>query len=143
MKMQDQIILREIVKNSRMGMEAIDALMPYVKKEQFAREISRQAMDYGAYYEKAANKLSQVDKHIYKSSLGKSNMLRSGIWMQTFMDSSTSHLAEMMIQGANRGITEMYKALHRNIYCSTDVRALAKELMDMEEKSINKLRDYL
>ena len=143
MKNQDQVILREIQKNTHMGLEAIDALMPRVKDESFAKEIARQSMAYGEYYEKATNELLKEEKRLYKDIKGKDIMLRSGIWMQTFMDGSTSHMAEMMIQGANRGITDMYKILNHNRHASGNISSLAKELMDMEEKTITRLRDYL
>lgn len=143
MKNQDQVILREIQKNAHMGMEAIDALMPRVKEESFARELAKQSMMYGDYYEKATNQLLNEEKRLYKDVAGTNMMLRGGIWMSTFMNGSTSHMAEMMIQGANRGITDMYKVLNHNKHATPNVSALAKELMDMEEKSITKLRDYL
>ncbi len=143
MKNQDQVILREIQKNTHMGLEAIDALMPRVKDESFAKEIARQSMLYGEYYEKATNELLHEDKRLYRDVKGTNIMLRAGVWMQTFMDSSTSHMAQMMIQGANKGITDMYKILNHNRHASGNVSILAKELMDMEEKTIKKLRNYL
>ena len=48
MKNQDQVILREIQKNAHMGLEAIDALMPRVKKEEFARELAEQSVCTGS-----------------------------------------------------------------------------------------------
>lgn len=143
MKNQDQVILREIQKNAHMGMEAIDALMPRIKKGEFAKELAKESMTYGEYYEKATNMLKHEDKRLYKDVAGKNMMLRGGIWMKTFMNGSTSHMAEMVIQGANRGITDMYKVLNHNRHASGNITAMAKELMDTEEKSITRLRDYL
>ncbi len=143
MKNQDQVILREIQKSAHMGMESIDALMPRIKKEEFAKELAKESVDYGGYYEKATNLLLKEDKRLYRDVAGKDIMLRSGIWMSTFMNGSTSHMAEMVIQGANRGLTDMYKVLNHNKHASSDIMALAKDLMDMEEKSIVRLRDYL
>ena len=62
MNNQDQVLLREIQKNAHMGMEAIDALMPRVKKETFAEELAKQSMAYGEYYEKATNSLIDAEK---------------------------------------------------------------------------------
>lgn len=143
MRNQDQVILREIQKNAHMGMEAIDALMPRIKEEGFARELVKQSMLYGEYYENATNRLAQEDKRLYKDVVGKNIMLRSGIWMKTFANHSTSHLAEMVIQGANRGITDMYKVLNRNKHATAEVQDIAKNLMDIEEKSIGRLKDFL
>lgn len=143
MKNQEQVVLREIQKNTHMGLEAIDALMPRVKNEKFARELANESVMYGTYYDKATDELAKAEKRLYKNVQGKDRMVRMGVWMQTFMDGSTSHMAEMMIQGANRGITDMYKILNHNKHIGTDISDMAKELMDMEERSIAKLRDYL
>ncbi len=143
MNNQDQVVLREIQKNTHIGMETIDALMPRIKKEDFADELAKQSILYGEYYEKATNKLLEEEKRLYKDVTGKNMMLRGGIWVQTFMNQSTSHMAEMMIQGANQGITDMHKVLNHNKYANVSVKEMAKELMDMEEKAISRLKDYL
>ena len=143
MNNQDQVVLREIQKNAHMGMEAIDALMPRVKKETFAEELAKQSMAYGEYYEKATNSLIDAEKRLYKDATGKNMMLRGSIWVKTFMNQSTSHMAEMVIQGVNRGVTDMHKVLNRNKYANVSVKELAKEWMDMEEKHITRLREYL
>lgn len=143
MRNQEQVVLREIQKNTHMGLEAIDALMSHVKNEKFAKELANESVMYGTFYDKATDELAKAEKRLYKNVQGKDRMVRMGVWMQTFMDGSTSHMAEMMIQGANRGITDMYKILNHNKHIGTDISNMAKELMDMEERSIAKLRDYL
>lgn len=143
MRNQEQVVLREIQKNTHMGLEAIDALMSHVKNEKFAKELANESVMYGTFYDKATDELAKAEKRLYKNVQGKDRMVRMGVWMQTFMDGSTSHMAEMMIQGANRGITDMYKILNHNKHIGADISNMAKELMDMEERSIAKLRDYL
>lgn len=143
MEKYDQVILREIQKNTHMGMEAIDALMPHVKDERLARELAKESMQYGNFYEKAADALEKEQARQYKKLEQKDYMLRSGVWMGLFMDSSTSHMSEMVIQGANRGITDMYKILNHNRKAAEETQKLAKALMDMEEKTIKSLREYL
>ena len=140
---QDQVVLREIQKNTHMAMEVIDALMPRVKQEEFARELAKQSMTYGKYYEKATNGLKEAKDRLYKDTAGKNVLLRGSIWVQTFMNQSTSHMAEMMIQGANRGITDIVKALNHNKYANAGIKELAMEVMDMEEQYINRMKGYL
>ena len=143
MNNQDQVVLREIQKNTHMGMEAIDALMPRVKKEEFARELANQSMMYGEYYEKASNKLKEEENRLYKDVSGKNMMLRGGIWIKTFMNQSTGHMAELVIHSTNRGIMDMYKSLKYNKYANVSTKELAKELMEMQEMSISKMKEYL
>lgn len=63
--------------------------------------------------------------------------------MNTLFNTSTSHLAELMIQGSNRGITQMCKVLNHNPQAAAMSMELAKELMDFEEKNIHILKKYL
>ena len=63
--------------------------------------------------------------------------------MGTMLNVSTSHLAELMIQGSNRGLTNMYKAVKHNTLAQEKSVELAKELMDFEEKTIEEMKQYL
>ena len=143
MKNQDQAILHEIQKNTHMGLEAIDAMMPRVKDEVFAKELAGQSVKYGEYYEKASDRLSLESDRLYKDVKGKDLVLRSSIWMQTFMDGSSGHMADMMIQGVNRGITDLQKVLNHNRHASNEIIRLASDVMDMEQQAIGRLREYL
>mgnify|MGYP006981791090 FL=1 len=63
--------------------------------------------------------------------------------MGTMLNVSTSHMAEMMIQGSNRGLTSMYKAVKHNTLAQDRSVELAQELMDFEVKNIEQLKEYL
>ena len=70
-------------------------------------------------------------------------MLKGSIHANTAFNVSTGHLAEMMIQESNRGITSMWKSLKHNGLATDAAVELAKELVDFEEKSIERLKEYL
>ena len=70
-------------------------------------------------------------------------MLWSGIQMNTLLNASTEHLADMMIQGNTRGITELMKVVKKNKSAQKEYYEMAQELMDFEEKNIEKLKAYL
>ena len=69
--------------------------------------------------------------------------LWSGIQMNTLLNASTEHLADMMIQGNTRGITELMKTVKKNKSVQKEYYEMAQELMDFEEKNIEKLKAYL
>ena len=77
MKNQDQVILREIQKNTHMGLEAIDALMPRVRDEHFARELAKESMMYGNYYEKATNELLKEEINYKTNSKPGINVIKN------------------------------------------------------------------
>ncbi len=143
MKKEDQVILREIQKGANTGMLAIDAIMTNVKDKNMLRELSKQSMMYGDFYERATDQLRNDNERFYKDKNSKKIMMRSGIIMRTMIDHSNSHVAELMIKGANMGLTDMYKVMNHNKGATKNVYDLGKDMMDMEEKSITTLRDYL
>ena len=70
-------------------------------------------------------------------------MLWSAIQANTLLNTSTGHMADLMIQGNARGITDLMKVTHNNKVSGSYANELANELMDFEEKNIEKLKTYL
>ena len=70
-------------------------------------------------------------------------MLKGSIQANTLLNTSTSHIAEIMIKEENRGLTSMWKALNHFGNAGNASTELARELMDFEEESIEKLKKYL
>ena len=143
MNKQEINIYKEVQKNADMAVKAIDALENKVYDKEFALQISRQALRYTDFKNKAEEKLLEAKVTPEKSSAFSDAMLRMGIQMNTMLNTSTSHLSELMIKGSNMGITDMYKVLNHNPQEKSEAGKLAGELMDFEEKCITVLRKYL
>ncbi|MDE5804522.1 MAG: hypothetical protein K2I22_16565 [Lachnospiraceae bacterium] len=143
MKPEEINIYREIQKNTEMGMKAIETLSDKVYEDEFARQISRQSLKYSDIRNRAMNKLLEAKAEPVHSNHLSDMMLKGAVHMNTLFNTSTSHLAELMIQGSNRGITQMCKVLNHNPQAHAMSTELAKELMDFEEKNINILKKYL
>ena len=77
-----------------------------------------------------------------QSPLGKA-MLWGSIQANTMLNISTPHVADMMIQGNTRGITELLKVKHNNKNTGSFANELAEELMDFEEENIERLKRFL
>ena len=92
---------------------------------------------------KDGNELLQGKAECYKETGYQEMMLRGAIKANTMLNSSTSHVAELLIQGTNRGLTDMWKIMNHCENAGDRSVEIAKELMDFEEKSIEKLKEYL
>lgn len=143
MKAEEVKVYREIQKNTEMAMKAIDTISDKVYDDDFALQIARQSLKYSDMHNRAKDKLLQAKAEPYHTNKIANLMLAGGIHGNTLFDTSTSHLAEMMIQGSNRGITDMYKALNHNPGAEGYSVEMAKELMDFEEKCVKVLKKYL
>ena len=59
------------------------------------------------------------------------------------LNTSTSRLAELLISENNNGILEMEKVLRANGGAGAKPTALAKQLIELEEKNVRCLKEYL
>lgn len=143
MKKDDQEILREVQKNSGMAINAIDTISEKVCNDELLQELSRERLLYSMIQNKATDKLQSEHVEVYHSSAIQELMLKGGIQMNTFTNCSTSKIAELMIQGSNRGLTSMWKSMNHNQNSGNVSLEVAKELMAFEEKSINRLKAFL
>lgn len=143
MKHDDVAILKEIQRNTQMAMTAIDTILDKVSDDEFTVKLSKQSIGYARIHNDAVEQLIDEQSSTYRSNQAADIMLRGSIHLSTMLNTSTSHLAEMMIQGSNRGLTSMYKAVKHNALAEDRAVELAKELMDFEEKSIEQMKDYL
>lgn len=143
MKKDDQEILKEVQKNSGMAINAIDTISEKVHNDELLQELSRERLLYSMIQNKATDKLQSEHSEGYHSSAIEDMMLKGGIQINTFTNCSTSKIAELMIQGSNRGLMSMWKSMNHHQNSGNISLEVAKELMAFEEKSINRLKEFL
>ena len=70
---------------------------------------------------------------------------KMGMAMNTMMDSTSSHLAQMIIEGATMGITENTKLIreYENKSCSEKSLALARQTVRFMEDTVERMKNYL
>lgn len=143
MRTDDITIFREVQRNAEMAIKSIDTISDMIHNDELSRDISKQVIKYSEIKNKALDKLYEAKAQPYHTNRIEDMMLVGGIHSKTILNTSTSHIAELMIQGSNRGIMEMNKVLNHNKNAEDKSIELAKELMDYEEKNIERLKNYL
>ena len=141
---KDEIsIYQEIQRNAEMAISAIDTISDKVYDDDLAMQIARQSLKYSDIRNRAMDKLLQGKAEPNRKNPFSEMMLKGGIQYNTMLNTSTSHIAELMIQGSSRGIVDMCKTLNRFPDSGGHAVEMAKELMDFEEKNIEHLKKYL
>ncbi len=143
MNKDDTEILKEVQKNTRMAVKAIEAISDKVCNDKLSYELSRENLSFSKLHNKAVDMLARESKDVYHPSAVEDMMLSGAINMNTMLNNSTSRIAELMIQGNNRGILSMCKSMNHHDNAGSMTMEVAKELMDFEEKCIEKLKEYL
>ncbi|MDE7323969.1 MAG: hypothetical protein K2N73_14890 [Lachnospiraceae bacterium] len=143
MKKDDQEILKEVQRNSSMAMNAIDTISEKVQNRELLHELSKERLLYSVIQNKATDRLQSERAEGYHASVMQDMMLKGGIQMNTLTNCSPSKIAELMIQGSNRGLTSMWKSINHHQNSGNTSMEVAKELMDFETKSIERLKKFL
>lgn len=143
MKKEEINIYREIQKNVEMAITAIETISDKVYDDSLSRQMSRESLKYYDIRNRAIDKLLLGKTEICKTRPINEFMIKSAVQMNTILNTSTSHIAELMIRGSNRGIVDMWKMLNMYPEIKGQAVEMAKELVYFEEKNIERLKKYL
>ena len=144
-KTQTGAMLEEIYKNAKMGAEALLSLLPKVADSGLRRDMTAQLDGYEDYAKQAEQYLCEQGHEAKDAGLWQKMTTKVGVGINTLMDSDTSHIAEMVIEGSNMNITESVKLLREYENCRVSERALrlCRDVIDFEQKNVEKMQNYL
>ena len=136
-------VLDELNKGACIGMDAISFVMDKVKDEELKEELKIQYKKYKDISKKISKLYPEYsDKKPHKTSPMNKVMTYYGIEMRLMNDSSSSHIAELLMQGTNMGIIEGRRLLN-NKDINKDIHKLLKEYVDMQEDAVEILKTFL
>ena len=136
-------ILTELHKDAKMGMDSISYVSKKVKDPEFKDNLSFQYTQYSQFLDRI-NKLFENYGEIPKeNNMSEKMMTWMGIQMNTIDDKSTSHIAEIMIQGTDMGIISGRKLLNSNPNLTDDVKSLLNNFISTQENNIAQLKKFL
>ena len=136
-------VLDELSKGACMGRDAIHFIMDKVEDESLKKELNRQYREYKEISEEI-NKIypeySEGEPH--ETNAMNKMMTWYGIEMKTFMDSSTSKIAELLLQGTNMGIIEGRRLLNHKD-SNEEINKLLEKYVEVQETAVEKLKSFL
>jgi len=136
-------VLDELNKGACMGRDAINFIIDKVSDDGLKKELDIQSNKYKEILDKISKlypEYSEDEPH--KTSAMNKMMTWYGIEMKTMVDDSTSHLAELLLQGTNMGIIEGRKLLNHK-GTDKEVEKLVQEYVDMQEDAVESLKKFL
>ena len=140
----------QIYKNVKMGESGLLDLMPKVENGDLRADMLRHLEGYRRFADEARALLSAEHKEAKEAGVVARLSAKMGSAMNTMMDSTASHIAEMIIEGSTMGITDQTRILHELDRTDPEgdpnygaVRDLAAEIVGFEEAQIEKMKAYL
>ena len=137
--------MSEIYKNTKMGADAIINLLPHVRDDSLRSSMTRQLDGYEKYASRAATHLESEGVTPKEESWFARLSARIGMAFNTMLDDSGSHIAEMMVEGSNMGITDLVKLLnhYESVGEADEAVRLAHEVVAFEQHNLEVMKRYL
>lgn len=140
---QDQQLLNGIYRNAEMGKETIARLIKETDDVTFRKVMEAQLTEYQAIFDQSQQQLQQRRQ----APEGLSGMEKAATYMamkmNTLADKTSSHMAEMLIEGSTMGVVDMQKQLNACSQADAAVRRLGERLLAIEQRNIERLQPYL
>lgn len=144
MKDENEVnVLDELNKGACMGMDAIHFILDKVDDKALEDELRNQYNKYKKISDEICKLYPEYSrKEPHETSTMNKVMTWYGIEMKTFLDDSTSKIAELLLQGTNMGIIEGTKLLNHKS-TNKNVHKLVQEYVDMQEDAVENLKKFL
>ena len=141
--MQEIEILKEISKDSKMGMDSINMVGEKVQDEKFQKFLNEQHNEYQNIFDRTQEILKQHGETIEDVPTMQKMMGWMGIQMNTMTDKSNSQLSELLIQGNDMGIIKGHKLLNGSNFTTPEIENLLSDFVRLQEKNIDDLKKWL
>ncbi len=139
----DLDLLEKTYQNASIGITAIEAVLDKVKNQQFSNDLHKQLRDYQEIADKTKRQMRTSGARVKDVSQYNKVMMKGNVKMNMLMNSSDSHIAQMVIQGSTMGVTQMTKLLHASKNADGTCTKIAEEFVKKEEGNIEVMKHYL
>lgn len=142
---QTATLLQAIYKNVKMASDSILNLMPKIKDPKLKNDLTVELSVYEAYASRAAKLLAEEGAKPEEEGTVTKLASKWGSMMNTMIDSTSTHIAEMIVEGATMGVNDMLKQIREceNTSVSESAMKLARDVCAYEEKTIEEMKEYL
>lgn len=141
---QDTIrLLRECDAGVRMGVEAIDEVMEYVRSGDLAGCLR----DCREEHVRLEDEIRELLDSYHDEGKEPNPMAKGMSWVKTnvklAMNDSDKTIAGLMTDGCNMGVKSLNKYLNQYVAADEKTKDITKKLIKVEEKLVKDIRDFL
>ena len=128
-----------------MGSDSIIKLMDKATDGEFKTSLTKQIDGYESLAKKIKKRLSDMGQEAKEENAMVKMWSSVGMAMNTLMDSSDSHLAQLIAEGSTMGITDSIKLLrdYENTNVSEEALALVRDVIKFEEHTLEVAKAYI
>ncbi len=135
--------LNKIYQNAKMGSNSITYVSEKTEDKNLLSQLQTQLGEYNEIVSEASKLL--IKNNSFPKDKGA--LAQAGLWssvqMNTMLDKTSSHIAEMMMQGSSMGIIDMSKALKTYNGAEKSTFDLGEKLIETEENNFRQMKKFL
>ena len=139
----DTMLLTSIYKNCKTATQSIHDILPRVLNTGLIAELKNEYNDYMDFISKCLNLAKQKQATLNDNNIFQKVRLWCSIKATTIFNKTTRHVTEMLLLGTVMGTTQCYKDLHDHKDASKEILELCNELLALQERNFNNLKEFL
>lgn len=138
-------MLESLYKNVKMGSDSIIKLMDKVSGNEFKSALTKQIDGYEKIAERVRKHLNGMGVTAKEENPMVKLWSSVGMAMNTMMDSTDSHIAQLVAEGSTMGITDGIKLLreYENTNVSEEALGFAREIIKFEEHNLETAKKFI
>lgn len=138
-------LLEGVYRNVRMCADSLLDLLPHVQDEKLKSDLTVQISVYEAFSSRAAKEMKDTGATPAETNPMARFSAKMGTFWHTLKDSSTPHIAQMVLEGTTMGVGNLLRALRdaENAGVSENILSLARDVCAYEERVTEEIKTYL
>lgn len=136
-------ILDEFNKAIKMGEDSYAIVIEKTEDEEFKKLLQEQSQRYENFLNYIHKEYENMNREPADTPIGQKIMGWTGIQMNTLKDSSSSHISEMLIEGAIMGYTKCHKLINSNPNMKEDLKKQISNFSILQTDIIKELTPFV
>ena len=125
-----QKLLQRVADGAHTGADGCDWLLERTEDEEMRRELDAERRQYAQFADRAERALARAGMWM-------------GIQMNTMTDATSTHVADILIQGATMGVVSMTRDRRELDEADAQAQGLASDLITAQQSAIERLKAFL
>lgn len=144
LKKFNQEALNAVYKTAQIGLSSISNVLEKVTQTDLKEELAAEYEGYEKFASDLATFISENEYELKDVNPMKKAFMWTSIKLNTLTDSSSNHVAELMLKGTVTGIAEMQEMINSNAKAiDENVLSFAEKLKSLMEKHEENLKKFL
>lgn len=139
----DTMLLTSIYKNCKTATQSIHDILPRVLNTGLLGELKSEYNEYMDFVAKCLDIAKKNNVSLNDNNIFQKIRLWCSIKATTVFNKTTQHVTEMLLLGTVMGTTKCYQDLHDHKDASKEILELCNELLSLQEKFFNNLKEFL